>query len=443
MNALRQSLVDTEVREQTQPGGELLDGAVLTGIKFDDIFSLRGYYLRDTDFSKTDLSQVSLNNANLTGANLFNADLTNGYLWDVNFTDAYLFNVALTDAYLFNTDFIDADLTSADLRDADLPNTEFTGADLTSSDLSGTDLTDARLRWASLADVTAIRANFTDTDLLGVDLEGASLNDSQFDGAALTGARLYDTKPQGVSINDQTVFSDQTVYAREADPCDPWHPLDGETTTPISLRDKIALAVRSGQVLQSRYRSADANPPSGSIAKVRQAVKRFRRHRNLNTEDRREVGDRLKKATSVYRIRQRLQRENSRPRDVAQPYVREQHSRRKRAFATRSYWEWFKHATYRWVMLYGESPARVVGTSIAAVAVFAAIYSIVGGIVIGGETPDLIGYIYFSAVTFSTLGYGGIEPTTTTTQLLASVQSLIGGILIALLVAVFGRRALR
>ncbi|EMA67593.1 hypothetical protein C461_07699 [Halorubrum aidingense JCM 13560] len=94
-------------------------------------------------------------------------------------------------------------------------------------------------------------------------------------------------------------------------------------------------------------------------------------------------------------------------------------------------------------MLYGESPARVVGTSVAVVAIFAAIYSIVGGIVIGGSEPDLIGNIYFSAVTFSTLGYGGIEPTTTTTQLLASVQSLIGGILIALLVAVFGRRALR
>ena len=123
--------------------------------------------------------------------------------------------------------------------------------------------------------------------------------------------------------------------------------------------------------------------------------------------------------------------------------MREQHSRRKRAFAMRSYWEWFKHSTYRWVMLYGESPARVVGTSVAVIAVFAAIYSVVGGIVISGSEPDITGNIYFSAVTFSTLGCGGIKPTTTTTQLLASVRSLIGGILIALLVAVFGRRALR
>ena len=57
--------------------------------------------------------------------------------------------------------------------------------------------------------------------------------------------------------------------------------------------------------------------------------------------------------------------------------------------------------------------------------------------------PDHVENSHLSTVTFSTLGYGGIEPTTTTTQLLASIQSLIGGILIALLVAVFGRRALR
>ena len=56
--------------------------------------------------------------------------------------------------------------------------------------------------------------------------------------------------------------------------------------------------------------------------------------------------------------------------------------------------------------------------------------------------PDPMENIYFSTA-FLTLGYGWIEPTTTTMQLLASVQSVIGGILIALLVAVFERRALR
>ena len=399
--------------------------------------------LTDANLIHTDLTDATLHDADLAGTSLIAVDLRDADLTDASLGGTNLENTDLVDAGLRNADLTDANLRDADLTDADIRNANLTDADIRNANLTDADLTDTSLRWALLTDVAAIRTNFTDTNLLGADFEGASLKDAQFDGANLVGARLYDTKPQGMSINDQTVFSQQTVYEREADPCDPWHPLDGEPTTPTSVQDKTALAVRSSQILQSRFRSADASPPSGSIAKIRQAITQFRRHRNLDTEDRREVGARLKKATSVYRIRQRLQRENSRPRDVAQPYVREQHSRRKRAFVTRSYWEWFKHATYRWVMLYGESPARVIGTSIAVVAVFAAIYSIVGGILIGGETPGHIGNIYFSAVTFSTLGYGGIEPTTTTTQLLASVQSLIGGILIALLVAVFGRRALR
>jgi hypothetical protein len=102
-----------------------------------------------------------------------------------------------------------------------------------------------------------------------------------------------------------------------------------------------------------------------------------------------------------------------------------------------------KYSGLRWVMCYGESPARVVGTSVGVIAVFTIVYSLLGGVQISGSEADFIGNLYFSSITFSTLGYAGIEPVKTSTQLLASIQSLIGGILIALLVAVFGRRALR
>ena len=422
--------------------GANLTNANLSGVDLSESF-LMDATLIDAKFGKADLSNANLAKSELQNTYFRNANLTNTYLTDtflrgVNLRDTDLTDVDLTDAYLWDTDLTNAALTKVDVSGTNLIHVDFQGANITKCNLE-----DSTLWWASFVDSTVIRTNFSDADLLGADLEGASLKDSQFDGANLIAARLYNMKPQGVSINDQTTFGEQNVYEREADPCDEWHPLNGEPITPTSLPDKFALAVRSGQLLQSRLHSIDTSSPTASISKVEQAIKRFQRHHSLDTEAQRKVGEQLKKATSVYRTRQRLHRENSRPRNVAKPYVREQHSRRKRAFATESYWEWFKHATYRWVMLYGESPARVVGTSIVVVAVFAAIYSVVGGIVIGGEKPDLIGNIYFSAVTFSTLGYGGIEPTTTTTQLLASVQSLIGGILIALLVAVFGRRALR
>jgi voltage-gated potassium channel Kch len=46
-------------------------------------------------------------------------------------------------------------------------------------------------------------------------------------------------------------------------------------------------------------------------------------------------------------------------------------------------------------------------------------------------------------VTFTTLGYGDYRPTTPLGQVLAGTESLVGGVLLALLVAVLGRRLMR
>lgn len=51
--------------------------------------------------------------------------------------------------------------------------------------------------------------------------------------------------------------------------------------------------------------------------------------------------------------------------------------------------------------------------------------------------------LYFSVVTFTTLGYGDIQPSNAATRALAGVESLLGAALIALLVFVLGRRATR
>lgn len=228
------------------------------------------------------------------------------------------------------------------------------------------------------------------------------------------------------------------------------------------MPDSFALAVRSGQALQRRLDQRQRSLPIRLAARAGRAGKRFPAHWSLESDERRDVGDHLNKAISVYRTRQRLHRENSQPEDVPTPYVREKHCRRKRGFVTRSWPSWLKYSSFRWVMLYGESPARVVGTSVGVIVLFAFLYPFFGGVAIAptdathtvtnvvewlGIDPWLpetaIASLYFSAVTFSTLGYGGIQPATAATQFLASVQSLIGGILIALLVAVFARRALR
>jgi voltage-gated potassium channel Kch len=53
----------------------------------------------------------------------------------------------------------------------------------------------------------------------------------------------------------------------------------------------------------------------------------------------------------------------------------------------------------------------------------------------------LFGALYFSALTFTTLGYGDFNPTTQAGQVLAVAETSAGVILLAILVFVFGRRA--
>lgn len=52
----------------------------------------------------------------------------------------------------------------------------------------------------------------------------------------------------------------------------------------------------------------------------------------------------------------------------------------------------------------------------------------------------LLSNIYFSAVTFTTLGYGDIQPASSAAEALATVESFLGALLMALLVFVLRRR---
>lgn len=109
-------------------------------------------------------------------------------------------------------------------------------------------------------------------------------------------------------------------------------------------------------------------------------------------------------------------------------------------------------------MRYGTSPWRVVATSLSLILVCAVLYPMTGGIreVRGDETitylirdptqapvrvlsSAFLRSLYFSVVTFATLGYGDIQPVGRWARAIASVESLLGALLLALLVYVLTR----
>ncbi|OKY77532.1 MAG: Pentapeptide repeat containing protein [Candidatus Methanohalarchaeum thermophilum] len=105
--------------------------------------------------------------------------------------------------------------------------------------------------------------------------------------------------------------------------------------------------------------------------------------------------------------------------------------------------------TYEYLAGYGEKITRVILTWIANITIFALIYltTIQLNIKTLSTTkqeliPLLKETIYFSAVTFSTLGYGDINPIGIG-RYIASIEALTGGALMALFVLVLGRKFLR
>lgn len=116
-------------------------------------------------------------------------------------------------------------------------------------------------------------------------------------------------------------------------------------------------------------------------------------------------------------------------------------------------------ATLRWVTSaflnavsgYGERPQRTVLASVAVVLGSAFVYPAAGGIRDGDAVVTyasdgaaaVTDGLYFSVVTFSTLGYGDLEPTGALARAIAGLEALSGAFLVALFVFALGRQAAR
>ena len=140
-------------------------------------------------------------------------------------------------------------------------------------------------------------------------------------------------------------------------------------------------------------------------------------------------------------------------------YYREMEMRRKQYKILSP--RWCKQNTLRLLCGYGERPLRVIGMAIIIV-IFSAFLFQYWGIVMGEHTTEeqIIDYdlnlafptwngvkdylqcLYYSFVTFTTLGYGDVHPIGCS-KIIACAESFTGAFFIALFVLVFGRKMLR
>ena len=280
-------------------------------------------------------------------------------------------------------------LREAALVDVDwLAGCRLIAADFDGATLRGSDLSDADLRGASFQG-----ADLHGTTLAGTNVENADLREADLRGSDLRDARMYRTLFGGALINNDTTLDEEVVYEREA-----------------AASDELDLH---------------------------------------------EIGDAI---VWTYRAFQRLYEENALHDRRDHYYRQEQDARRRIAWRRGEYALALRQEGSRWVMRYGTSPWRVLVTQLVVILLCAAFFPLSGGIqetageqavTFRVEDPTTASQywllrvffksLYFSVITFATLGYGDIQPIGFWARMIAGTEALLGVLLMALLVFVLTR----
>lgn len=419
----------------------------------------------DAALSNADFDDATLRQVNLTDADLRGADFTGAILWDADLSDTALDGANFTDANLRHADLINADLvrahivdaalgganlTCANLRDAEIINSYLREADLSGANLRRVDLINVTLIRANLAEVNLKNADLTGSNLQAVDLtdslltsarlsksilEGADLTRADLQGATLTGAALAGIITTDAQIDGRTRVLDDGEYWWQHDLC---------------VYDPRYDAGDDGMVFPLNKQTVASETGSDDVVKTA----------SIDDLEFSDIHDCLDRAADTYRTFEELASNNARPQLQATCYVRRHDIKRMKYYHNtnrtsvlddpsdhiESYANWI----FQWIswgtMKYGESSWRVIYTSIVVVLACGLVYLLAGGITPNAanvRSPNTLDYLYFSVRTFSTLGYGDYRPAGEVGQALASLQSLVGAGLIALLIAVLGRRLMR
>jgi len=338
-----------------------------------------GMDLVETDLEEAYLSEANLSRANLEGSNLLHADLS-----DANLANANLSWCVIERADLSGSDLSEAILSNASLRYSDLSNAKLTGADLSLANLENASLVKA--------------------DLRGAELYGANLSGANLFGADFRGARLY-----GVSLTG----AKNLRYARF-----------DETVVEEVIGDRLVREGKYSEALESYNRAIDV---------YLLLKKLFAEQGIYEAASRYSIGE--------WRVRGKIQRIAHKAIgasvEVFLPLTA-RFGKRWLAFLE-GHLRWLANRFLWYTSSYGESPGRVFLTTLLVVFVYTFLYWVLGAVE-GAES--FLENLYFSVVTFTTVGYGDYVPKPGY-HLLAGSEAFLGAFMMAFFVVVLSRKVIR
>lgn len=450
-----------------------LANANLQGASLENA-NLSGIMAKEADFSRAQMRQADLNGsflkyASFEGAIMANSDLRNCDLSWVNFSkaimtgaqmqkssllDAKLDKAILLHASLYRAIMRGAELDGADLQIADLREADLRGANLRGSNIRGADLRGANLKYSNLEGVILANSNmqgaeFAKAQLRNVYMQGSSLEKANFresdiENADLSDADLENTilrgaNMKGANLNNANLHNTDTFNAK----------IKGIKNLRYARIDDIIIAERN----------ADAERRGGeyeeSLKLYDEAITTYIDLKNYFSAEGL-YGRSGKYYTREWVVKGKLQRtaammdseklkENKFLRYYLPFSFDMKESKRFSFFSKIESWvNWFLNKLLYHTAMYGESPARVLATSLTIILLYSLFYWSLGAITTGSLhfLPSFTESLYFSAVTFTTLGYGDYQPKPDF-QLLAISEAFLGAFVLAFFVVVVSRKLIR
>jgi uncharacterized protein YjbI with pentapeptide repeats len=456
--------------------------AILENVTFDEDIDISGvsFYrakmseleANHVDFSgaqtmeQVDLDQAEAVGADFTRLDMENAEIKNGIFKDCYFNNANLNSVSFDDSNLSEAEFINTKLENASFEQSELNNTEFSDgsvlayAQFEAAILSNTlfnqvDLSNAVLdnikrssdvqnrsptaefigvtleprSQLSLTNAQLDNSRFEDIDSTDIDIKfrdasfiGATISSCVLDGADFSGADLRGIEGQHLSIKD-VLFDNANV--------------DEDSTFGKKLKDEKK--AESKDPGRHQWLSRTCN------------LFRFIYPRNKSSE----VREQYLSSARQYKRLELLFAENNISRGASQYYYQGQEARRKSARAVGIRRDWF------WRFFSKTIGHRVRARNV--ILLMAIIWFVWGALIfpyveLANRTPSkitppllsngglqfnldiLIDSLYFSIVTFTSVGYGDFHPADFWAQVAVGIEGILGAVLAVLLGFVLANR---
>lgn len=327
-------------------------------------------------------------------------------------------NAELTASEFHDSNLIDAQFKKANLLHAQFHDVRLDYVQFHEANLRHTKFYDVSLSYAEFHDADLFRADCTDVDASGTDITHASLHNTLLTRAdcretTFTSALLYETVFADTRINTQTTF------------------YDSEITFYNSITSRPAVVYEENSLISEDL-------PDGTHP--------------------------LEAAEWVYRRLEKLHEENALSEDARDFHISKEEARRKYQHESGEYARYAVSTLQWYVTGHGESIPRIFRSAAFLILVCGILYPFAGGFessstgtayrldpfstelsrpAIGDTIATVLQGIYFSVITFTTIGYGDLYPTGVWSKVLVGFESLSGAILIALFVFVLGRRVAR